>query len=313
MLRRVIAIVGPTATGKSAAAMTLARELGGEIVNADSRQVYRGMDIGTAKPSFDDRRAVRHHLYDIANPADSYSLALYVRDARAAFEDCWRRGTFPWLVGGTGQYIWALLEGWNVPEVPPDVELRADLARRADAHGPASLHARLAEVDPIAASRIDPNNTRRVIRALEVHHHTGIPISEWQTRSDPGFEYLLFGMDLPNDVLEPRIEARVREMFATGLVEEVRALLDSGLDASAPAMSSIGYREAARHIAGELTLEAAIEETARATRRLVRRQRQWFRKDDSRIRWVDGPASIELEANIFTGACTNVLRGSSRW
>lgn len=311
-LRRLIAIVGPTATGKSDIALELAADLGGEIVNADSRQVYRGMDIGTAKPSLEDRRRVRHHLYDIVDPADSYSLALYVKQAREVLNALWSKGSFAWLVGGTGQYIWALLEAWTVPEVPPDDALRRDLARIAEEQGARALHDQLAAVDPVAAERIDTNNVRRVIRAIEVHHHTGKPISEWQTKGDPDFEYLLFGVDRPNAELEPRIEERIDAMFEAGFVDEVRALLDGGLSPDAPAMSSIGYNEIARHLAGDISLAEAREETIRATRRLVRRQRQWFRSDDQRIRWVRDAQDIDLEANIFTGPCTNVIRGESR-
>ena len=311
-LRRVVAIAGPTASGKSAIALELAQRLGGEIVNADSRQVYRGMDIGTAKPSLENRRLVRHHLYDICDPGDPYSLALYRQQALATFEALWARGSFPWLVGGTGQYVWSLLENWTVPEVAPDEGLRAELAAEAQAHGPEALHGRLALVDPLAAERIDARNVRRVIRAIEVYEHTGMPISDWQTKGDPDFEYLLFGVDVARDVLDARIERRVDAMFEAGLVDEVRRLLDSGVPADAPAMSSIGYGEVARHLAGEIALEEAIELTKRATRRLARRQAQWFRRDDPRVTWVRDADDIDLQANIFTGACTNVIRGANR-
>ncbi len=311
-LRRVVAIVGPTASGKSAIALDLAQRLGGEIVNADSRQVYRGMDIGTAKPPAADRRLVRHHLYDICEPAETYSLALYRQQALAAFDTLWARGTFPWLVGGTGQYVWSLLENWSVPEVAPDEVLRATLAAEAEAQGPDSLHARLAAVDPLAAERIDPRNVRRVIRALEVYEHTGQPISAWQTKGDPDFEYLLFGIDVPRDVLDDRIARRVDAMFEAGFIDEVSRLLESGVAVDAPSMSSIGYAEIAGHLAGEIALEEAIELTKRATRRLVRRQAQWFRRDDPRITWVHDADDIDLQANIFTGACTNVIRGANR-
>jgi tRNA dimethylallyltransferase len=310
MQRRLVAIVGPTATGKSAAAVALAERLGGEIVNADSRQVYRGMDIGTAKPTSTDRRRVPHHLYDIADTGDGFSLALYIREARAALERIWARGSFAWLVGGSGQYVWALLEDWNVPEVPPDEGFRQRLRDRADREGADSLHERLRTVDPVAAGRIDRNNVRRVIRALEVHEKTGRPISDWQTRGSPEFEYLLYGMDLPNSDLEPRISERVHSMFESGLVGEVQSLLAAGVDPTAPAMSAIGYREVVQLLNGEMDKTAAREAVALATRRLVRRQRQWFRRDDPRIRWVAGPDDIEMEANIFTGVCTNALRRS---
>lgn len=312
MLRRLVAIVGPTGTGKSAAALLLAERLGGEIVNADSRQIYRGMDIGTAKPTTAERRRVRHHLYDIRDPREGYSLAEYLADARQAFEAIWARGSFPWLVGGTPQYVWALLENWQVPAVPPDPELRASLQEVADRQGAAALHARLAAVDPAAAARIDPRNVRRVVRALEVFEKTGRPISTWQEKGAPDFEFLLFAIDIPRRELYDRVDERVERMFAAGFVDEVRTLLDAGVPPAAPAMSSIGYREVVAHLQGRSTLAEAIEQTKRATHRLIRSQEQWFRRDDRRITWVRDADDIELQANIFTGVCTNVIRGERR-
>ena len=312
MLRRLVAIVGATGTGKSAIALELARRLGGEIVNADSRQVYRGMDIGTAKPSVADRRLVRHHLYDIADPREGYSLAAYQRDARAALDRIWSRGSFAWLVGGTAQYVWSLLENWQVPEVAPDRALRAELEAFAAELGWEALHSRLALVDPIAAERIDGRNVRRVVRAIEVYAKSGRPISDWQRKGTPDFEFLLFGVDVPRAELYPRIDRRVDSMFAGGFVEEVRALLDAGVLPAAPAMSSIGYAEVVRYLRDEIPLAEAIEKTKIATHRLVRGQDQWFRRDDSRITWVRDAGGIEMQANIFTGACTNVIRGESR-
>ncbi|MCC7366378.1 MAG: tRNA (adenosine(37)-N6)-dimethylallyltransferase MiaA [Dehalococcoidia bacterium] len=312
MLRRLVALVGPTASGKSAMAIELAERLGGDIVNADSRQVYRGMDIGTAKPTAEERWRVRHHLFDIIEPADPYSLALYKRDAKAALDAIWARDAFAWVVGGTGQYVWALLEDWKVPEVAPDEAMRAELAAVAERDGVEALHARLAEVDPVAAGRIDARNVRRVIRAIEVFEHTGVPISTWQTHGTPDFEYLLFGVDVPREELDRRIDARVEAMFDAGFVDEVRGLLDAGVPADAPSMSSIGYGEVVRLLRGKLTLEQAKDETKRATRRLARRQAQWFRRDDRRITWVRDADDVELQANIFTGACTNTIRGARR-
>ena len=312
MLRRLVAIVGPTASGKSRIALDLARELGGEIVNADSRQVYRGMDIGTAKPTAAERGRVPHHLFDIADPGDGFSLALYRDAARAALNDIWDRDAFAWLVGGTGQYVWALLEDWQVPEVPPDEELRAQLAAFAESRGVLALHARLAEVDPLAAERIDARNVRRVVRALEVFQHSGIPMSAWQTKGKPDFEFLLFGIELPREELYQRIDRRVEAMFAGGFVAEVQALLDAGVPADAPAMSSIGYGEAVRQLRGEITLVEAIQATQWATHRLARQQSQWFRRNDKRITWVHDAQDIEMQANIFTGACTNTIRGERR-
>ncbi len=286
MARRVVAIVGPTASGKSAIALELARRLGGEIVNADSRQVYRGMDIGTAKPSLADRQRVPHHLYDIIEPAETYSLALYRRDARAAFESCWSRGVTPWLVGGTGQYVWGLLEDWQVPEVAPTAALRAELQCMADQQGVAALHQRLAAVDPLAAGRIDARNVRRVIRAIEVHAVTGIPISTWQHKGTPDFTATVFGIEVAPDELRQRIDTRVLAMFEGGFVEEVEALLARGVPADATAMSSIGYSQVVRFLRGEIARDEAIALTQRATHQFARRQRQWFRSDDPRITWV---------------------------
>lgn len=299
---RLLAVVGPTATGKSAIAVELAQRFGGEIVNADSRQVYRGMDIATAKPTGQERRAVPHHLYGVAAPREPFSLALYLDLARSALEACWARDALPWLVGGTGQYTWALLEGWTVPAVPPDDELRARLGAIARTEGEVALHERLRKVDPVAAERIEPANVRRVIRALEVYQHTGRPISEWQEKRDPGFDFVVLGVDLPDEELQRRIEARVAAMFEGGLVLEVERLLDGGLPADAPALSAIGYREVVRHLQGETDLVTAMEETVVATRRLVRRQRQWFRKDDSRIRWGSSAADLATHVEAFLGA-----------
>jgi tRNA dimethylallyltransferase len=297
--RRLVAIVGPTATGKSALAVELAKRLGGEIVNADSRQVYRGMDIGTAKPSLAERSEVRHHLFDVADPADGYSLALYLRDARRALEEIWGAGSFAWLVGGTGQYVWALLEAWTVPEVAPQEGMRREMQSFVEDKGASALHGRLQAVDPAAAARIEPNNVRRVIRALEVFEVTGRPISDWQQKGEPEFAYVLYGVDLPDEDLELRIDDRVEEIFAAGLVAEVEGLLDSGIPRGASSMSSIGYREVCAYLGGEMSLEEAKEATKRATRRLVRRQRQWFRKTDPRITWVASADQVEPTVRAF--------------
>lgn len=285
-MRRLVAVVGPTGAGKSALALTLARRLGGEIVNADSRQVYRGMDIGTAKPSPETRALLPHHLYDIADPADAYSLALYRRDALATLEDIWARAELAWLVGGTGQYVWALLEAWQVPDIGPQPALRAELAAVAERDGAEALHARLRAVDPEAADRIDARNVRRVIRALEVYEVTGKPITEWQTKGVPDFDFRILGVRCEEKELIWRINRRTEAMFASGLVEETQALLDAGVPPDASALSSIGYAEALREIRSEITRDKAIELTKRSTKRLARRQRQWFRPQDSRIAWA---------------------------
>lgn len=296
-MRRLVAVVGPTAAGKSALAFTLAQRFGGEIVNGDSRQIYRRMDIGTAKPSPEVRALLPHHLYDIADPADSYSLALYRRDALAALDDIWTRRETPWLVGGTGQYVWALLEAWQVPDVAPQPDLRAKLAATAERDGVDTLHARLRAVDPASAGRIDARNVRRVIRALEVHQVTGKPISAWQAKGTPDFDFRILGVQCEEKELIWRINRRTEAMFAAGLVEETRSLLDAGVPPDASSLSSIGYADALRELNGEITREKAIELTKRATKRFARRQRQWFRLQDPRIAWAaDSEAAAEALA-----------------
>ncbi|MBH76891.1 MAG: tRNA (adenosine(37)-N6)-dimethylallyltransferase MiaA [Dehalococcoidia bacterium] len=298
-LRRLIAVIGATASGKSALALSLAQRFGGEIVNADSRQIYRGMDIGTAKPSPETRVLIPHHLYDIADPSDSYSLALYRKDARTALENIWARGEFAWLVGGTGQYVWALLEAWQVPDVPPQPHLRAELEAVAQKEGVESLHGRLRAVDPEAAGRIDARNVRRVIRALEVQQMTGRPISIWQTKGSPDFEACILGVHCEEKELVWRINRRVEAMFASGLVDETQAILDAAVPADASALSSIGYAEAVREIKQDITREKAIELTKRSTKRLARRQRQWFRLQDSRISWTTDFSEAEEVVTQF--------------
>jgi tRNA dimethylallyltransferase len=312
MLRRLVAIVGATGTGKSAIALDLAQRLGGEIVNADSRQVYRGMDIGTAKPTLEERKKVRHHLYDVAEPGEGYNLALYQQQAKETLNAIWARNSFAWLVGGTGQYVWGLLEAWQVPDVEPDEALRAELAAFAESDGHEALHGRLEAIDPETASKIDSRNVRRVVRALEVFEKSGRTMSDWQTKQAPDFEFLLFGIDVARKVLHPRVDRRVDAMFESGLIDEVQGLLDSGVPADCAAMSSIGYGETLRYLHGEATLEDAKERTKIATHRLIRAQDQWFRRDDKRITWVRDADDIDLQANIFTGACTNVIRGENR-
>jgi tRNA dimethylallyltransferase len=244
------------------------------------------MDIGTAKPAAAEQAAVPHHLFDVADPRESWGLARFRSAALETLDAIWARGNVPLLVGGTGQYVWGLLEAWSVPEVAPDLALRAELARFAEESGAGSLHARLETIDPVAAARIDPRNVRRVIRAIEVHEHTGRPISALQAKGDPPFGWCALGLDVDRAELDRRTDERVDAMFAQGFVAEVKALLASGIPADAPSMSSIGYAEVTRYVAGALTLPEAIAETKRTSRRLARRQGQWFRRSDERIAWI---------------------------
>jgi tRNA dimethylallyltransferase len=286
-VRKLIAVVGPTATDKTALGIQLARAIDGEIVGADSRQVYRRMDIGTAKPTPEERALAPHHLLDVVGPDEPFSLARYLELATAALEDIWARGRQPLLVGGSGQYVWALLEGWTVPRLPPQRDLRRSLEERAARDGPEALHRELVRVDPRAAAGIDPRNVRRVIRALEVHEATGRPISFWQEKAPPSWDTLILGLTCPRDELYRRIDARVDGMMEAGLVDEVRGLLAMGYSRELPSMSGIGYREVGQHLAGELNLSTAVERIKTATHRLARQQATWFRRDDERIRWID--------------------------
>lgn len=288
-VRRLIAIVGPTASGKTSLAVELVRCLDGaqtgdpsvEIVSADSRQVYRQMDIGTAKPTADEQTAARHHLIDVVDPDEPFSLGRWLDMANGALEEIWSRGKQPLLVGGTGQYVWALLEGWRVPRVPPDDGVRAALESRA----PEELADELRRVDPEAF--VDPRNVRRVVRALEVYQATGKPFSFWRTREAPAFESLVIGLQVRREELYRRIDERVDAMFSAGLVDEVSGLLARGYSPSLSAMSGLGYGEVCEYLAGEIDLETAIERTKTGTHRLARHQNSWFKARDERIRWIE--------------------------
>lgn len=290
----LLAIVGPTAIGKTALAIALARALDGEIVSTDSRQVYRQMDIGTAKPTAQERAAAPHHLIDVVDPDDEFSLAIYQDMAYAAMAAIAARGRLPLLVGGTGQYLAALLEGWQIPRVAPQPELRAALEREAAEHGAAALHARLARVDPEAAAGILPTNLRRIVRALEVYHVTGEPISAQQVKRPPPYRARTLWLTLPTGELYRRIDARVDAMLAGGLVEEVRGLLARGYGWELPAMSGLGYRELQPFFAGQSTLAEAVERLKYDTHAFARRQPNWFRRlpDVTRLR-TDAPDLLE--------------------
>jgi tRNA dimethylallyltransferase len=285
--RRLIAIVGPTATGKSAVAAELARRVGGEVINADSRQVYRYMDIGTAKPSAEERAAAPHHLYDIIDPDERFSLRRYLDLVSETLDGCWARGTLPIIVGGTGQYAWALLEGWQVPRVAPDLAFRAQLEARAEREGKQSLIDELARLDPEYVARMQNPTVRRVIRALEVYHRTGRPLSSCATRLPPEFASTVIGFNCPRDELYRRIDQRVDAMMAAGLLDEVRGLIARGYGCELSSMSGLGYKQMCQHLAGELTLDEATERTKTQTHRLARMQSTWFRQNDERIQWID--------------------------
>jgi len=284
---RLVAVVGPTAVGKTALSLTLAQRFSGEIISADSRQIYRGMDIGTAKATPEQQAAAPHHLLDIVPPDGELTVAHFRLLADAAIRDISARSHVPLLVGGTGQWVWALLEGWTVPEVPPDWNLRHALEQRAAELGSAALHKELASIDPAAAASIDARNVRRVIRAIEVHRATGQPISVLKRKDPPDYTTLLIGLTMPREALYARIDQRVDAMLAAGLVDEVRRLLAQGYDSTLPSMSGLGYRQIAKHLDGEISLDEAIALIKRDTRRFVRQQYNWFRLSDPRISWYD--------------------------
>ncbi|MGQ9501633.1 MAG: tRNA (adenosine(37)-N6)-dimethylallyltransferase MiaA [Anaerolineae bacterium] len=287
MASSLIVIVGPTAVGKTALAVQLCQRYHGEIISADSRQIYRRMDIGTAKPTPAERSAARHHLIDIIEPNQTLGVAEYQSLAYAAIEDVLRRGRIPFLVGGSGQYVYAVIRGWKVPRVPPDHQLRAELEAEAQRVGAYALHARLAVLDPQAAARIDYRNVRRVIRALEVCLKTGKPISAQQGAQPPLYRVLQIGLTMPREQLYLRVDARVDRMMAEGLLDEVRGLMAQGYDLTLPAMSGLGYRQIGEYLAGHVSLEEAVRRIKKETHRFVRQQYNWFRLDDPAIHWVD--------------------------
>jgi tRNA dimethylallyltransferase len=297
----LILLVGPTGVGKTEIAIQLGEKLHGEIVSADSRLFYRGMDIGTAKPTPAERTRIPHHLIDIANPDEILSLAVFQQKAHAAIADIHARGKLPFLVGGTGQYIRAVTQGWMPPEVKPDPRLRNALEKMQQAEGHQWLHARLSRVDPQAAATIDARNVRRTIRALEVIFTTGYKFSEQGGQSDSPYALLTIGLNRPRPELYARIDARIEGMFEAGLVEEVKSLLARGYSPDLPTMSAIGYREVVQVVNGQLTGEQARAAMRRATRVFVRRQANWFKESDPGIHWFRPGAdntSAEIAARI---------------
>jgi len=280
-------LVGPTAVGKTALSLHLADVLGGEIVSADSRLFYRGMDIGTAKPTAEERARVPHHLLDVAAPDETVGLAEFQEQACAAIADIHTRDRLPLLVGGTGQYVRAVVEGWRVPRVPPDPALRAELEARAEREGTDALHDCLARLDPVAAQRIHPHNIRRVIRALEVCLITGQPISEQQGKRSPPYRILQVGLTMERELLYARADRRVEEMMTAGLEEEVRRLVEAGYGWGLPAMSGLGYVQFRPYFEGRASLDEVVAEIKGATHRFIRHQYNWFSLDDPAIRWFD--------------------------
>jgi tRNA dimethylallyltransferase len=298
--RRLVAIVGATATGKSDAALAVAEALRGEVLSIDAYQAYRGMDIGTAKISRAVRARVPHHLIDIAEPSEPLSLARFLDAAHEVLEDVWSRGRLPVLAGGSGQYVWALIEGWQVPRVEPDAALRAELETLAHTEGASALVRRLAELDPEAASRLDPDNIRRLIRAIEVVSSTGRSLAACQTRVPIDADVLVLGLRCDRETLYARLDARTDSMFEAGFVDEVRRMREAGFGESQPVRGGVGYKEVSAYLDGDYDLDEAIRRMKFANHRLVRRQGAWFRENDPRIRWLEGGADAPA-------ACTEAV------
>jgi tRNA dimethylallyltransferase len=302
----IVAIVGPTAVGKTDLSLELAARFPVEIVNADSRQVYRYMDIGTGKPTAAEQALAPHHLIDVVEPDEPFSLSTYRELAARAVAGIRTRGRLPLLVGGTGQYVWSLLEDWDVPRVPPDAAFRGEMEEVARREGPAALHARLARLDPEAAARIQATNVRRVVRALELHRATGELPSRVLWRRGEGIEALVIGLAMDRHELVARADIRIDRMVHEGFADEVRSLLGRGYTAGLPAMSSIGYREMIAFVEGRVSLDETVAAIRRETRRLMRRQRAWFRADDVRINWLDSGRPVET-----LGRAVSLIQGEA--
>jgi tRNA dimethylallyltransferase len=286
-MKRLVAIVGPTGVGKSQLALHLASLFHGEIVNADSRQVYRYLNIGTAKPSSEELAQVPHHLVNIINPDEDFSLAQYQELAYKAIDDIQKRKKVPFVVGGSGLYVRAILEGWQIPKVLPDPEFRYNVKKRASGSGIDELYQELVRVDPKAAQKIDCRNIRRVIRALEVHAKTKKTFSQLGYKEAPTYDSFIIGLTTDRAELYRMVDKRVDEMMERGFVDEVEHLLKMGYDLNLPAMSGIGYRQIGQYLRGELTLEDTKQQIKSETHRFIRHQYAWFRLADERIHWFD--------------------------
>ena len=295
----VVIITGPTAVGKTRISLSIAEKLKGEIISADSRLFYRGLDIGTAKPTLADRKRVLHHLIDIAEPDETLSLAVFQQSVYRISEQLWEREKIPFLVGGTGQFIRAIMEGWVVPPQEPDRALRQKIVEWGNEIGADILHEKLQMIDPAAAEKIEAGNLRRTVRAFEVIFSTGDLFSSQQQRHERGFKYKVVGLNLDRKMLYQRIDERINQMFVDGFVDEVRSLIDKGFDPSLPALSAIGYKEVIAYLQGKMSMDEVIVLMKRRTRSYVRRQANWFKPDDPRIKWFEFNDDVESDIINF--------------
>jgi tRNA dimethylallyltransferase len=295
----LILIVGPTAVGKTELAIQLAEKLNGEIISADSRLFYRGMDIGTAKPTYAELARVPHYLIDIVNPDETLSLAVFQQRAKEVIADIHGRGKLPFLVGGTGQYVRAVTEGWTPPEVTADEQLRAVLEKLKEERGLGWLHDKLTQLDSEAAAKIDARNVRRTIRALEVILTTGRKFSEQRGQVDSPYQLITIGLIRPRSELYQRVDERIDAMFENGFMDEVKGLLEKGYSPTLPSMSAIGYRECISVIKGFLSEDQAKVEMRRVTRMFVRRQANWFKESDPNIMWFKVESGVEEQVETY--------------
>ena len=283
----MVVVIGPTAIGKTQLAIYIAEQFSGEIINTDSRQVYRYMDIGTAKPSISDRTRVPHHMIDINLPDNDFSLGEFIKLANVSIEQITARGNLPIVCGGTGQYVWAIVEGWTVPNIPPNPEFRAAKLKEAEEIGIHSIHDQLSIIDPERASEIDPRNVRRVIRALEIIKETGLKPSQLSKQREEEYSPIIIGLTTNRGSLYHMIDMRVDHMIKNGFLDEVEYLTTQGYKMGIGSLASPGYRELGQYLAGESSLDEAISKTKFQTHRLARRQYTWFKQEDPRITWLD--------------------------
>lgn len=307
-IHNAVFVIGPTASGKSDLALTLAKRLDGEIVNADSMQIYKGMDIGTAKLDASQRQGIAHHLLDIVDIGQAYSVADYKQAALGIMEDISKRGRMPIVCGGTGLYVSALTSKLDFSTVKGDEALRQSYIAYAQQHGNEALHEKLRAVDPELAARLHPNDVKRIVRGLEVYELTGKPLSQngkgFTSEQSEDYPFCLLGLEWPREQLDERIYARVDAMMEQGLYGEARAIYAQGVDFEHPSMMALGYRQLFRHFRGECTLDEAVADIKRETRRFAKRQMTWFRRD-LRIHWL--PANQYTTANSLADAAMEII------
>lgn len=303
-MQKLLVIVGPTAVGKTEISIQLAKRLNGEIISADSMQIYRGMDIGTAKPTLEEQAGTPHHMLDIVDPGQPFSVADYQSQARQKIEEIAARGRMPILAGGTGLYVRAVIDPYNFIPADTDWDLRARLRRQAEEAGLDALYQWLSEIDPVAAERIHTNDERRIIRALEVYQTTGQPLSFWEQQTDmqkPLYDLIMIGLNRPRTELYERVNQRVDLMLEQGLLAEAQDLMAKGLDENFIASQAIGYKEFFSYLRGKESLAEATEKLKQGTRRYAKRQLTWFRAD-KRVQWIEVGANrtaVELVNEIL--------------